>query len=151
MKEKVCAIIVALAAIVLFGIGGCCGNPLGNPPPTGAVLPVGTTAKPSISNCWYDVKAWFCKNIATIVSQINAAITTENTINTEYPGVIPPEAQAVFNQAAAVIQTGEAELAAAWCPSGTAVANVQAATAKLEKVRATLNADRQAKDLKLIR
>jgi hypothetical protein len=131
-------------------VGCACQNPLGANLPANTVIPAGTTINKSLANCEYDVGTWVCSNRTTIMGYITAAETTENTVNTEFPGVIPVEYQAVLVAAEAVINTGEAALAASSCPSDTDAANVQAATIALSKQRANVNGGRWTQGKKLI-
>jgi hypothetical protein len=142
-------LILALGTCLCL-VGCTCQNPLGANLPANTVIPAGTTINKSLANCEYDVGTWVCSNRTAIMGYITAAETTENTVNTEFPGVIPVEYQAILVAAEAVINTGEAALAASSCPSDTDAANVQAKSVDLSKARANLNAVRYQQHKKLI-
>ena len=72
------------------------------------------------------VKNWVCSNRVTIENYITAAQATINTIMAEFPGVIPPAAQAVIAAANLVIDAGTRLLDNNFCPTAADVQTVAA-------------------------
>lgn len=81
------------------------------------------------------LKDFFCSNRVTIEQYVATAQATITSIQTSFPGVIPPEYMAAIAAANAVITLGNNYLATMTCPDAAAVAAVQVEQTRMnEKV-----------------
>ena len=76
------------------------------------------------------VTGWFCSNQATIQKIIDGANNTITTVESMFPGMIPPEYQVIIDVARNVVAQGEAYLAAG-CPTDAQVSALQSQNAQV--------------------